>query len=79
MTAPKSRPPQSPSPSPDPSRGRSPSRRRARFTERFLTYLPLFGLYLHYTDADVDALIEERFDLLTAWIDAHEARLRGGE
>ncbi|WP_257003820.1 hypothetical protein [Streptomyces sp. SA15] len=39
----------------------------------------MFGLYLHYSPDDVDALTEERFDNLTAWIDNHEARLRAAQ
>ncbi len=37
-------------------------------------------MYLHYGPDDVDALTEERFEYLAAWIDRHEATLRqGGE
>ncbi|WP_327655695.1 hypothetical protein [Streptomyces sp. NBC_00483] len=46
------------------------------FSDRLNSYLPLFGLYLHYTARDVDELTVERFELLAAWIDQHEARLR---
>jgi hypothetical protein len=41
------------------------------------------GLHFGYTPRDVDDLTEEEFDLLTTWIDNHQAQLRaqaaGGE